>query len=692
MFENNACFRPLLATATLAAALAAGFSACSPADSTDLQDFSDETDTVDHASTELSSTGRRYITNHPLVGCKTPPDLWEARLLFEYPGVPTPPALLKYCLYTWQGKARPTAAQRAALVTAINPMLMTYAPVIPVEDPVVMGPLGFAQESRAFLRDRVREHAGAMAELPQGAQAPFKTRIAFPDTSPEETSGLIPDGRMAHGSILGWLARELSSSPGLAPVTASHVTTGIALPQVDNDKEDLLQGGYFGTRGQLAEAIYRVTAAWRAKAEDPTNPQPRLVVNLSVGWEPTDGCSKATGATSLQVPARAVFEAITHANCMGAAVIAAAGNYPGKDAWGKKVTVPDEPVCPAAWAQLPAPTLDKCQTFMGNSKYDGMYVPFQLPVPARSVPADGIDNPLLFAVGGVDFGRRRIDETRANAFPKHAAIATHASAAPAGKDLPPSITGTSVASAVVSAIAGTAWAYRPELTAPELMNVVYWTGQSIGQNSSFGTTTPTQVRAASLCHTLRVVCAPNAQGQVPPACPSQLLTCSYPKPSPDANPPLPARQIDLLEDLFKLSTRIDVNVGPDLLGNPAPNESFPAACVPPWVYPQPIRPPCGACAFKLNRDLGIPALDVLIDSGFDGTLSLGDTTLILRTGWNTFTNVGPLGTGTLRQGSQITVNLPGLNVTTVYSASLAWKSWDANGRATSFTERILVTP
>jgi len=690
MFENNACFRPLLATAT--AAIAAGFSACSPADSTDLDDFADESATVDHASTELSSTGRRYITNHPVVGCKAVPTPWVARPLFKYPGVTTPPALSRYCLYTFNDVKRPTVAQKQALFTAVNAGLwMAYGPVIPVEDPVVIGPLGFAQESRAFLRDAVLQHAGALSQLPAQQPLPFKTRIAFPDTSPEQTSGFIPGGRMDHGLILGWLARSISTSVGQNPVQAAHVTTGIALPQVDNDVEDLAQGGYFGTRGQLAEAIYRVTAAWRAKAEDATNPQPRLVVNLSVGWEPTDGCSTATGGPSLQVPARAVFDAITHADCLGAAVIAAAGNDPGKDAKGNKETNPTEPVCPAAWAQMPAPTLAQCQTFMGNDKYFGFMVPFKTRIAATHPPAAGVDNPLLFAVGGVDFGRRPIPETRTNAFPKLAAIATHASAGPAGQDLPPSITGTSVATAVVSAIAGTAWAYRPDLTAPELMNIVYATGQSTGQNSSFGTTSPTTVRAASLCHAVRLVCAPNPQG-VSPACPAQLMTCSYPTWAVGANPPLPNSQVTSLQDLFKQSKQVQIGSLDDLVNNPAPNELYPAASVPPWVYPQPLRPPCAACALRVEGDMNLPALNVLIDPEFEGTLSLSDTTLILRTGMLTSTHYGPLGTGTLRRGSQVTINLPNLNVANVTGASLAWVSRDANQRPTSITERILVTP
>jgi hypothetical protein len=689
MFENTACFRSLLAAATLAAA---GFSACSPADSTDLQDFADETDTVDHASTELSSTGRRYITNHPLVGCKLAPYPWKARPLFQYPGVPTPPALSRYCLYTSQLKQRPSKTQIDALMTAVNPPVFTSYGHIPiVEDPVVMGPLGFAQESRAYLRDAVIKHAGAMSQLPAAQPLPFKTRIAFPDTSPEETSGYVPGGRMDHGSILGWLARNISSSAGLNPVQAAHVTTGIALPQVDNDVEDLDQGGYFGTRGQLAEAIYRVTAGWRAQAQDAANPQPRLVVNLSVGWEPTDGCSTATGGTSLQVPARAVFDAITHANCMGAAVIAAAGNNPGKDKYGVKPTNPTEPVCPAAWAQLPAPTLQQCIAFMGNDKYDGVYVPFNLRVAARAKPASTIDNPLLFAVGGVDFGRRPIDETRTHAFPRIAAIATHASAGPVAQDLPPSITGTSVAAGVVSAIAGTAWAYRPDLTAPELMNVVYWTGESIGQNSSFGTTTPTQVRAASLCHAVRVVCAPNVPGGSP-ACPAQVMTCSYPTWIADANPPLPNSQIVSLQELFKPSQQVEIASLNGLINNPAPNEIHPAASVPPWVHPQPIRPPCAACALRVSGDINIPALNIQIDSLFEGSLRLEDTTLILRNGMLTPTAYGPLGTGSLRQGSQVTINLPGLNVANVTGASLAWVSRDMYLRTTSITERILVTP
>ncbi len=685
MFENTPCFRPLLATATVSAVLAAGFSACSPADSTDLQDFSDETDTVDHASTESFLTGRRYITNHPLVGCRVPPTPWVARPLFKYPGVTTPPALSRYCLYTFNQTQRPTDAQKQALFTTLNAgMLMTAGPVIPIEDTVVMGPLGFAQESRAFFREVVLDHAGALEQLPQ---LTLKTRIAFPDTSPEETSGYIPGGRMDHGSILAWLARSISSSATKTPVTAAHVTTGIALPQVNNDVEDLQQGGYFGTRGQLAESIYRVTAAWRAKAEDPSNPQPRLVVNLSVGWEPTDGCSTATTGPALQVPARAVFDAITHANCLGAAVVTAAGNHPGKDKTGFKATNPNEPVCPAAWAQLPAPTLAQCQKFMGNDKYFGFMVPFKAPIAATDKPAAGVDNPLLFAVGGVDFGRRPITETRPKAFPKHVAIATHASAGPAGTDLPTSITGTSVAASVVSAIAGTVWAFRPDLTAPEVMEVVYASGEPIGLNSSFGTQPSTTVRAASLCHALAKACAP-IQGQVPPSCPTQPLTCSFPTRSADANPPMPQHLLDLLAELFKLSPQVQSE---DPFVGDVAQDIYPAASVPPWVYPQPLRPPCSACAFALHRDISSPVLHVQIDPNFDQSLRLEEASLLVRTGITSSVTLA-LGSGTLTRGSQVTINFGTLALPSTSSVYVSWVSRDASQRATSITERILVTP
>jgi hypothetical protein len=690
MFDNTACFRPLLAAATLAATL--GFSACSPADSTDMEDFADETDTVDHASTEINSTGRRYITNHPMVGCRPVPAPWVGRPLFQYPGVTTPPALSRYCLYTFNDAKRPSDTQKQELVAAVNAgVWMAYGPVIPVEDPVVMGPLGFAQESREFFRKTVLQHAGALSQLPVGQPLSLKTRIAFPDTSPEETSGYIPGGRMDHGLILASLARDIASTPAQKSVQATqaaHITTGIALPQVDNDVEDLTQGGYFGTRGQLAEAIYRVTAAWRAKAEDATNPQPRLVVNLSVGWEPTDGCSTATSGTSLQAPGRAVFDAITHANCLGAAVVAAAGNHPGHDSSGAKQTKPAEPVCPAAWAQLPAPTLPQCQKFMGNDKYFGFMVPFKAPIAATNPPATGVDNPLLFAVGGVDFGRRPIAETRAKGFPKQAAIATHASAGPAGTDLPAAITGTSVSAGVVSAIAGTVWAYRPELTAPEVMGLVYATGEPIGLNSAFGTQQPTTVRAASLCHALAKACAPNNQGKVPPACPLQPLTCKFPTWSVDANPPMPQHLLELLAELFKVSTPVQSE---DPFVGSVAQDAYPAASAPPWVYPQPLRPPCSACAFALHRDISSPVLHIQIDPNFDQTVRLEEASLLVRTSLTSSMTLG-LGTGALTRGSQVTITFGTLALPSASSVYISWVTRDASLRPLSVTERILVTP
>jgi Subtilase family len=699
--HNVLTTRNLQAFALIATSLGLGLAACSPADTAE-QD--EPTDATERATTSTpGSSMRRYLSNHPKGCVRKPPSPWSARRLFYYPGVETPQGMEGYCLYEHDPHSTPTMAEVDALRTDVQAKI--GAPL--EEDTVVSGALGFEQDSRASLHDALLAHAGAMVDgLPLGPQPIDPVRIGFPDSTPEETSGAIVNGVMSHGSTLAWLAQDIANPPSNppTPIKAGHITTAMALPQIDNDIECMLKGGFFGTRAQLAEAIYRVTAAWLHDGWTSATPQPRLVVNLSVGWEPTDGCAEVKDPSLLREPARAVFDAVSHASCLGGLVLAAAGNDPGHN---EKEARAKGPTCPAAWtSNFKAPDVPQCVQLMGKGYADAL--PVKLPIPSQKKPAAGIDNPLLYAVGGIDFARHPIAMTREGGFPKYVAIASNASAAKPNTDLPPALTGTSVGTAVASAIAATTWAYRPELTAPELMDLVHDAGWPLGVAPDFGPNSQgEEVHSLLLCQALKKACAKTG-GVMPPRCPTAGVKCAAPpKPENGPNPPLTPVQLSdlslLFPDAMKSVKKADLD---DLLkGVAPPNELYRSAAVPPWVYPQPFYPPCGACALEIKENFGDYhyRLYINVDPRFSGSLLLGDTTLLIRTGTSykssSVMTVGPLANVTLKARQSYSVDLgdvpnaAGLSANeNVLNAQVSWKSISSKSTTiTSFTENILVT-
>ena len=695
--HNVLTTRNLGAFALIATSLGLGLAACGTADTAD-QD--EPVDVTERATTSTpGSSLRRFLSNHPKGCARKPPSPWSARRLFYYPGVETPQGMKGYCLYEHDPHSTPTTAE----VTALRSDVLAKIGAPLEEDTVVSGALGFEQDSRASLHDALLAHAGAMVDgLPGGPLDPV--RIAFPDSSPEENSGAIPNGMMTHGATLAWLAQDIANpvppSNPQTPLRAGHVTTAMALPQIDNDLECMLKGGFYGTRAQLAEAIYRVTAAWLHDGLTTTNKQPRLVVNLSVGWEPMDGCANAKDPSQLEEPARAVFDAVSHASCLGALVLAAAGNDPGHN---KNEAPAKGPTCPAAWtSNFKAPDSNQCADLMGKGYADAL--PAMLPIPSKKQLAPGIDNPLLYAVGGIDFARQPIAVTREGGFPKYVAIASHASATQPNTYLPPALTGTSVGTAVASAIAATTWAYRPELTAPELMDLIHEAGTPLGVYPDFGPNSQgKKVHSLSLCQALQKACTTTG-GATLPRCPTAGVKCpELPTPEDGPNPPLTWKELSALKLLFPhpMASVKQADLDDLLKGVAPPNELYRNAGVPPWVFPQPFYPACGACALEIKQNFGNYhyRLYINVDSRFDSSLKLDSTTLLIRTGTSYgssfVTAVGPLGNVTLTRGQSYSVDLgdvPGTAGLTgnVLNAQLSWRATSKN-TTTSFTENILVT-
>lgn len=157
---------------------------------------------------------------------------------------------------------------------------------------------------RTFLSQGGR--ATAMPTAP-----PFSVEVAVIDSAASAYCG--PGGDLySHGRAVGRAIAELAFADPLNGVVCDRIRNYLTLPLRDPfSAVEHPDGGYYGTLGHLVEALLRAEAGWRARAAQ------RLVVNLSVAWEP---------GSAARLAEEAVAVALQRLACSGALVLAAAGN------------------------------------------------------------------------------------------------------------------------------------------------------------------------------------------------------------------------------------------------------------------------------------------------------------------------------------------------------------------------------
>jgi hypothetical protein len=255
----------------------------------------------------------------------------------------------------------------------------------------------------------------------------------------------------------------------------------------------------------VALAIYEAVERWRRRRlADPTAAA-RLVINLSIGWEPS---------TSPRAPDLALRAALEHAACHGALVFAAAGNEVLSSCEDHR-----GPLTPASFETLPAPTAEQCQAF----EFVGDLGP-EHPIFAMH------PRPLVYAVGGVDERGRALTNARVGGRPRLAATASNASAIGPDGAYTMTLSGSSVAVAVASGAAALIWSYRPSLRPDELVELLHQTGWNSEVRADFGLPGPTaDIRRLSICAALERACMDD------PSQPCPILTCPSVTPASDGN-------------------------------------------------------------------------------------------------------------------------------------------------------------
>lgn len=436
----------------------------------------------------------------------------------------------------------------------------------------VVAPLATAAEVSAQvlqpLREAWRSAAGGPVAVPVSGPP---VRVAVVDTQVTSPAARVDDAadQARHGCAMRTFIQDLTCA-GDCP---AEITSLLALDRVPGSPptQDTTRGGFYGTQGTLARRIAQALGTWQRDGQ----PGP-LIVHLAVGWEARYN-SPPGSPGGWSWAALAVRDAIEHATCSGALVIAAAGNETG----GTPVAV--GPMYPAGWE-------------------------------AQAVTCLGSPAPLLAAVDAVGPDGALVLRARPRATPRLVAPGAQAMAdvatwAPGcGVDGAPvtALTGSSVATAVTAAAAASVWQVRPELNAQEVVQVLWSSGTPPtgpapdgGWVSAFGLAPGTPVRQVSVCRAVAQACE-EIGADCAPECPA--LRPWDGKPDPDANEVIPADTLDLL---------------PDCGSGPCAHDAWVNSfLVPAAVVPTPSTDGCTECWLNaaglhlvLNPELRTPLLE-----------------------------------------------------------------------------------
>lgn len=547
-----------------------------------------------------------------------------------------PPGLSSFCLYT-HAAAGSQDQSRQVFRELIEARKLEHA----APDCAAIGTM--AEPAASFEENLVAQAGGAGTEIPLAANpgAPPKVRLAFLDSQP--TAGGLPTvvGNSHHGYALAHLARRLACPKGAC---LPRITTQLALPIVGFDPENPIstvrdegKGGFFGTYGDLANAIRREVVAWESSGEQ------RLVLNLSLGWDgelfrdvpsvdgkPGHHRKRADETRGLgrkpdsghAAPVLSVLRALQDAACRGALIVAATGNRTGGPQPGSG------PLLPAAWETMDAPDAATCSKLLGSE---------------TAVRDAAGRQPLLYAAGGIRSEGFPLANSRPKAEPPRVAYADHAAVTDGAGQPTATYTGSSVASAVIATIAATVWHHGPSRTRADLMQDLHQSGNCLERKADFGhATAAKEVRRITLCRALKACAATGDGCPAPPDCPwwtrqppslTAWLGTITPDVTLDADQLISSRPPTTGCNATKLYHPPPAGAIP---ANPCPYDQFHDVTAHSWLSPQPEDPPCPTC--MITRGSPTFKLYIAIDPQWQGielhdaTLNIGQTKIHLGLG------------------------------------------------------------
>jgi hypothetical protein len=449
----------------------------------------------------------------------TVPAQWQASNLFESgsPGVEAlleavPTQLERYCAYDYVGPEGQVTSAYAVLTTAVNNYPFMDATTLSADcrgefEQGDLYDVSIGAELRAAFLTNIGWDMGAQVDLVHDDRETID--VAIVDTvSQEAADSPTIEPANGHGLQMAALIREVDCPAGRSDCVDAvrHI---LAMPRNDwSSAPDWVVGGNHGSQGDLAMGVYQAVQDWRERRlDDPATSSPRLVINLSIGWEQIGNES----LESTRGPHASVLAAMRFASCHGALLVAAAGNT-------KDELCPDQypgPLAPASFEALAAPTALQCAALGHVPLWTNDYPIFA---------TGGSYAPLVHAVGGLDEFDEALINARAEAMPRLAALGANGIVDPGAE----SLSGTSVSAAVTSATAALLWSYRPELRPDQIMQLIYAAGWSTGESSDFALTGNPSVRRVSVCAALDDACTGQSS-----SCP--IPGCTATAPAPDGN-------------------------------------------------------------------------------------------------------------------------------------------------------------
>jgi Subtilase family len=468
-----------------------------------------------------------------------------------------PPGGANLCVYTWLKTPQPPMpSELAALFGANGASLMVED--VPVVVPMQATPSWSSAEVAFFtgLRNAFLQHVGTAA-LIGNLPAQKTARIVVIDSAPTAKDGeILPGGGSRHGDTLAHLIEDIVCARIVDPIATpagartlpqprrclAEVTSELALPWLNPGIRGA-DGGHSGSLVDLARAIYSATRRWEQDKLTVPGTPPRLILNLSVGWEHTWSIADCptTATDPIGLTAGAVQSALQYASDAGALIIAAAGNDAGGP--NRRPAL----ACPGNYQKLSR----------------------------RAQP----DESLLTAVSGVDYGDLPLESARPYGHTGLVALGFAGVAWGSSDAAPPSLVGSSVASAVVSAISALVLALQPSWPNVTVIRTIHNSGvqeaTTIPDSCPMGFPSCT-TRRASACGALLAAGSP--------------VPCSIPLARSWSSPSLPG-------EIAALSS----SVNPILRGasfTPIykdPRFLLPSMQVEPWTFPMPISATCPTC-------------------------------------------------------------------------------------------------
>lgn len=523
------------------------------------------------------------ILDDPSYSCELDnmPPQWKWKPMFEggSPEVswlwePVPSDLQRFCIYTWDG-------QFPALVPDYQPMFdaIEVAPTMQLHSvaPDCMGEAGQADLQDVAvgnqLRDAFHRNIDRVMAADLGGTEPWRVDVdvAVIDTVPAWSSAAVNE----HGFQMEGIIDDIACPSGTTGC-AAQTRQVLAMPRENwASPPDWWNGGSHGTQGDVALAIYVAVQSWRQNLiANPLSAPPRLVLNLSLGWDR----NLPDTVDPLRGPHHALKSVLQFAACEGVLVFAAAGNNPVEGCPAEHV----DALGPANFEAQPMLTPSECAALGFPTSTSG-YPVFGTPLPYE---------PLLHAVGGVDELDAPLLNARQNGEPRLVALGANGSSnSGLGSGSREALTGTSVSTAVASGTAALIWSYRPALRPHEVVEILYNSGWVLGRNADFGLGVPMGTRRISTCASLANACV----GQPPWMCPA--LTCVAAGPA-------------LEGDLGPFFTEVEgIMTGPNVIDSHSSGLSGTAPlCVgDPWdnlADPQPEEPLCPHCNINIPPGTG----------------------------------------------------------------------------------------